>query len=199
MNISPSMLATWVVLASSGGWADNLRGTNSNHISHGQNDIRQLQGSDGGNVTIINNSENNVNNVIEGDGNGLNLTLGEFYPIVCPETPQCITKGGSCKFEETDKRWQWQCREGWAGAQNPAACYEYFECDDNCCDGLFCAFADGGTDGTCHEYLKCGFEGNPCYQNSDGSDSCCDDGNGLFCRLNNDNWTCRKNETGAPN
>ena len=47
MNISPSLLATCVVLAFSGVWAHQIRGINSNHISHGQNDIRQLEGSDG--------------------------------------------------------------------------------------------------------------------------------------------------------
>jgi len=37
MKIYPSVLVTWMILAADNAWADALRGTNSNRISHDQN------------------------------------------------------------------------------------------------------------------------------------------------------------------
>jgi len=61
MNISPSVLATLAVLASSGVWAHKIRGTNS----------RQLMAPKGygGAATIFNEGENNQNNIIVGENN----------------------------------------------------------------------------------------------------------------------------------
>ena len=44
--------------------ADRIRGTNSNLISHGQNDIRQLAGSDGVGVTVDVDASGNVVDVL---------------------------------------------------------------------------------------------------------------------------------------
>ena len=43
MKFYPSVLATWMILAWDNAWANELRVTNSNHISHGQNDIRHTK------------------------------------------------------------------------------------------------------------------------------------------------------------
>merc|ERR1719352_121525 len=84
MNISPSVIATLAALVSSGVWAHQIRGINSNHISHGQNDIRQLEGSDGVNVNVGVSASNNgaliVGNV---HGDATNL----FGDAVPPPTP----------------------------------------------------------------------------------------------------------------
>ena len=52
MKIYPSVLATWMILSADNALAHQIRGINSNHISHGQNDIRQLEGSDGVDVAV---------------------------------------------------------------------------------------------------------------------------------------------------
>ena len=58
--------------------ADELRGTNSNHISQVQNDIRQLKTAPkGGATSINNNSENSVNFVIIGDANENYVTVSD--------------------------------------------------------------------------------------------------------------------------
>ena len=57
--------------------AHEIRGTNSNHISHGQNDIRQLEGSDGVGVTVT----------VDAVGNDVTVSGNWYADAVPPPTP----------------------------------------------------------------------------------------------------------------
>ena len=53
MKFYPSVLATWMILAWDNTWANELRVTNSNHISLGHNGIRQLKGQEGVSAHLV--------------------------------------------------------------------------------------------------------------------------------------------------
>ena len=83
MKLYPSALATWwIILAADNVWAHQIRGINSNHISHGQNDIRQLEGSDGVGVTVT----------VDAFGNDVTVS-GNWYADAVPPPTTC---GGEC-------------------------------------------------------------------------------------------------------
>ena len=112
MRIYPSELVTWVILAASGVCAHKIRGANGNHISHGQNDIRQLQGSDDVDVTVT------VNAV----GNNVTVT-GNWYGDAVPRpTPSQVTPAPTTRC---------------LGNKNPEC-----KNDGDCCGDMICYGAE---------------------------------------------------------
>ena len=104
MNISPSVLATLALLASSGVWAHKIRGTNSRHLMAPGAAIIENKGDEG---------SNNQNNVIIGENNW-NYAIVEIIQEEqggSPETSPApsVTPGPTC-------------RDDWVGLEDYEMC-----------------------------------------------------------------------------